>query len=89
VLGSVPVEKPALPELPVDSRQSTVDRKGTRPVWWEHEFVDTDILTLEDVAAGQVVEGPAVLESAATTFAVPPGRKATLDAHQIFHLEVT
>ena len=89
VLGSVPVEKPALPELPVDSRQSTVDRKGTRPVWWEHEFVDTDILTLEDVAAGQVVEGPAVLESAATTFAVPPGRKATLDTHQIFHLEVT
>ena len=51
--------------------------------------MDTDIVTLEDVQAGQVVEGPAVLESPATTFAIPPGRKATLDAHQIFHLEVT
>ena len=89
VLGKVEVEKPALPELQiqstVDSRQSA-GKKGSRPVWWDDSFVDTDILQLEDVGAGQTVSGPAVLESPATTFAVPPGRAARLDEHQIFHL---
>jgi acetone carboxylase, beta subunit len=86
VLGRVPVEKPKLPELPVASRQSP-GVKGSRPVWWRDGFVDTDVYDLEGVPAGQAVEGPAVLESPATTFAVPPGRRVTLDRHQIFHLE--
>jgi hypothetical protein len=33
------------------------------------------------------VVGPAVIESPADTFAIPPDRKATLDQHRIFHLE--
>ena len=85
VLGSVGVEKPALPELPEtsDVRPQT---SGTRDVWWSDGFASTEIFSLEAVQAGQVVEGPAVLESPATTFAIPPGRKATLDSNQIFHL---
>jgi len=86
VLGSVAVEKPALPQLQ-EGRGQRADSKGSRPVWWRDSFVDTEILELESVGAGQVVEGPAVLESPATTFTVPPGRRARLDEHQIFHLE--
>jgi N-methylhydantoinase A/oxoprolinase/acetone carboxylase beta subunit len=87
VLGRVPVEKPALPELE-DRGQRTEDRaKGSRRVWWREGFVETDIYDLEAVGAGHVVEGPAVLESPATTFAIPPGRRARLDEHQIFHME--
>jgi acetone carboxylase, beta subunit len=48
--------------------------------------VDTDVYDLESIAAGQEVEGPTVLESQATTFAIPPGRRATLDRNQVFHL---
>ena len=86
VLGRVAVEKPALPALAVGSWQLAEAAKGSRPVWWHEGFVDTDVYDLEAVGAGQTVEGPAVLESPATTFAIPPGRKATLDRHQIFHL---
>jgi acetone carboxylase beta subunit len=86
VLGKVPVEKPALPELPDASRQSP-GPKDQRRVHFGDGFVDTDIYELEGVGAGQSVVGPAVLESPATTFAIPPGRRATLDRHQIFHLE--
>jgi N-methylhydantoinase A/oxoprolinase/acetone carboxylase beta subunit len=86
VLGKVPVEKPALPELPDASRQSP-GPKGSRPVWWDEGFEDTPIYELEGVGAGQSVVGPAVLESPATTFAIPPERRAALDRHQIFHLE--
>jgi N-methylhydantoinase A/acetone carboxylase beta subunit len=85
VMGSVEVEKPSLPELSEEGGSPPV--KGSRDVHWGEGFVQTDIVTLEDVKAGQTVEGPAILESPATTFAIPPGRRATLDRHQIFHLE--
>jgi acetone carboxylase beta subunit len=85
VLGSVDVEKPALPSL--SDASGSPAAKADRRVWWEDDFVDTAILELESVGAGQVVEGPAVLESPATTFTVPPGRRALLDEHQIFHME--
>jgi acetone carboxylase, beta subunit len=84
VLGKVEVEKPTLPLLAEEGGEPTP--KASRPVHWGEGFVDTDIYDLEGIGAGQVVEGPAVLESPATTFAIPPGRRATLDRHQIFHL---
>jgi acetone carboxylase beta subunit len=84
VLGAVDVEKPALPDLSEEG--GAPDPVASRPVHWGDGFVDTDIYELERVGAGQVVEGPAVLESAATTFTLPPGRRAGLDKHQIFHL---
>jgi N-methylhydantoinase A/acetone carboxylase beta subunit len=88
VLGKVDVEKPALPQLEVaGGRGQVAGGKGSRPVWWHEGFVDTDIYELEAVPGGQAVEGPAVLESPATTFTIPPGRRARLDEHQIFHLE--
>ncbi|HEX4759155.1 MAG TPA: hydantoinase/oxoprolinase family protein [Thermoleophilaceae bacterium] len=87
VLGAVDVEKPTLPSLAETSGAPAT--KPDRPVWWRDGFTDTAILDLESVGAGQIVDGPAVLESPATTFTVPPGRRARLDEHQIFHLEGT
>ena len=86
VLGRVPVEKPALPELPLES--GAPDPRESRPVHWGDGFVPTAIYRLEDVRAGHAIEGPAIVEHSATTFAVPPGRRAKLDTHHIFHLEV-
>jgi N-methylhydantoinase A/oxoprolinase/acetone carboxylase beta subunit len=83
VTGAVDVEKPALPAL--DSVGSA-QPKASRAVHWGNGFVDTDVYDLESITAGQEVEGPAVLESQATTFAIPPGRRATLDRNQVFHL---
>jgi acetone carboxylase, beta subunit len=85
VTGSVEAEKPALPEL--GEREGAPEPKSARPVWFGDRFVEADIYELEAVGAGQEVEGPAVLESPATTFVVPPGTRAALDRHQIFHLE--
>ncbi len=85
VLGSVDVEKPALPDF--DEREGAPPVKGTRAVWWSEDFVDTDLYELDDVEAGNAIDGPAIVESVATTFAIPPGRRARLDRHHIFHLE--
>jgi N-methylhydantoinase A/acetone carboxylase beta subunit len=85
ITGRVPVEKPALPEL--DEVSGPPPSKGARPVHWGDGFTDTEIVQLEEVQAGHAIDGPAIVEHSATTFAIPPGRRATLDRHQIFHVE--
>ena len=88
VLGSVEVEKPALPD--VEERDGDAPVKGVREIWWEAqaglEPIATDLYELDDVAPGATIAGPAIVESVATTLAVPPGRAARLDRHRIFHL---
>ncbi|HEY4894528.1 MAG TPA: hydantoinase/oxoprolinase family protein [Solirubrobacteraceae bacterium] len=91
VHGTVDVEKPALPNLP--EVQGKPPPKATRQVHWGRasrgESVETEIFQLESVQAGNTIEGPAIVEHSATTFAIPPGRRARLDGHQIFHLTDT
>jgi len=84
VLGSVEVEKPALPDFPEHEVSPPV--KGTRRVRWGDDHAETDLYELTDVEAGGSIAGPAIVESVATTFAIPPGREARLDRHHIFHL---
>jgi acetone carboxylase beta subunit len=90
VLGSVAAEKPSLPELELADEAPPFDAsKGSRQVRWGTEPAQTEILQLERLRAGNVIPGPAIIESPATTFAIPPGRRARLDGHLIFHLEAT
>ncbi|MDQ6915053.1 MAG: hydantoinase/oxoprolinase family protein [Actinomycetota bacterium] len=85
VTGSVPVEKPALPDE-AEAGGGAPEPKATRPVWWSDGWADAPIYEQADVRAGHEVAGPAVIESPADTFAIPPGRTARLDRHRIFHL---
>ena len=84
VLGSANVEKPVLPDR--EERGGAPPLKSTRHVYFGDGFVATDIFELSDLHPGQEVPGPAIVESVATTFAIPPGRRARLDRHEIFHL---
>jgi N-methylhydantoinase A/oxoprolinase/acetone carboxylase beta subunit len=85
VKGSVPIEQPKLPTMEEESGTPPV--KEVRPVWWSDAFTDTDVYEMADVRNGHAIEGPAVIEAESTTFAIPPDRRAWLDAHGIFHLE--
>jgi acetone carboxylase, beta subunit len=87
VTGRAEVEKPALPEL--EEVGGSPEPTGERPVWWQNGFADTAIYELDEIRAGQTVDGPAIVESVATTFAIPPGRAARLDPQQIFHLSAS
>jgi acetone carboxylase, beta subunit len=87
VTGRAEVEKPALPGL--EEVGGSPDPKASREVWWHDGFAETQIYELDDVRAGQTVSGPAIIESVATTFTVPPERAARLDSQQIFHLSPT
>jgi N-methylhydantoinase A/acetone carboxylase beta subunit len=87
--GSTEVELPVLPEEPLvgaDERDDSV--KGSRNIYWEGEWIEAEIIDLEKLHAGNVIHGPAVVESPASTMMVPPGRSARLDEHRIFHISV-
>jgi N-methylhydantoinase A/acetone carboxylase beta subunit len=86
VTGSVPVEKPALPDEE-EAVAGEPEPKAARPVWWKDDFAETRIYEQDQLRAGHVVAGPAVIESPADTFAIPPGRRARLDGNRVFHLE--
>ena len=85
VKGSVPVEKPALPERRAERRRGPPE--GDPPGVVADGFADTAIYEMDDVRPGHTLAGPAIVESPADTFAIPPGRSARLDANRIFHLE--
>jgi N-methylhydantoinase A/acetone carboxylase beta subunit len=84
VVGSVEVEKPALPSEELASGAPTP--KASRPVWWDAGFEETPIYEQSDVRAGHRLDGPAVVESPADTLALPPGRSAEMDGNRIWHL---
>ena len=84
VQGSVPVEKPVLPDH--EEVSGAPPEKATREVHWGGGFAPTTIYELDEIQPGHEVAGPAIVESVATTLALPPGRTARLDRHQIFHL---
>jgi N-methylhydantoinase A/acetone carboxylase beta subunit len=86
VTGAVEVEKPALPSEELAGPEPD-GAKGERLVWWRDDWVATTIYEQSDLRAGNIVRGPAIVESPADTLAVPPGRSARLDEHRIFHLE--
>jgi acetone carboxylase, beta subunit len=85
VTGSAHVEKPALPNEP--EAAGTPEPKGERRVWWRDGWAETPIYEQDTIRAGNEILGPAVIESPADTFAIPPGRRVRLDGRRIFHLE--
>ena len=85
VHGSVEVEKPALPELEEVLRAS---RRSPRPAPCAGATATPRPRSSGSRTSRPAIEitGPAIVEHSATTFAIPPGRAARLDAHGIFHL---
>jgi acetone carboxylase beta subunit len=85
--GSVDVDKPALPvETEVGAKIGSSAVKGTRQLYYRGRWHTAQILDLDKIKAGNVVEGPAVVEAPASTMVVPPERTARLDQHRIFHM---
>ncbi|MFM0258444.1 hydantoinase/oxoprolinase family protein [Paraburkholderia sediminicola] len=86
--GLVATQKPVLPEDPeagVTPPQSA--RLGKRPFYRHKTWVEADVWQMEALMAGNHIVGPAIIESASTTFVVPDGFETTLDKHRLFHLQ--
>jgi N-methylhydantoinase A len=64
--------EPAAPEPELLPRAAGAPR--TRSAWFRgHGSVDATVVRLEELAVGEVLAGPALVESAVTTVVVDPG----------------
>jgi acetone carboxylase beta subunit len=85
--GSVATKKPNIPEEPdAGPVPSAESQQGTRPFYYEKQWVDAEIFKMELLKPGNEIKGPAVIESDATTYVVPPGFETFLDVNRLFHL---
>lgn len=82
--------KPVLQTVPRQDANPQAALKGKRPVYspLAQDFVDTNIYDGNRMAAGNVVEGPAVIEEKATSIVVFSGQRATLNEHLTYVIEV-
>jgi acetone carboxylase beta subunit len=85
--GSVETSKPAVPDEKEHGETPAAGAKtGTRKFYDRRKWVEADLYHMESLLPGNRVEGPAVIESDATTFVVPTGFATFLDKHRLFHL---
>jgi N-methylhydantoinase A len=78
VSGVGPITRPELSELPPGDGDPVRARTGARRVFFD-EYVDTPIYWRSDLAPGDVLRGPAVIEEFGSTVPVHPGFVARVD----------
>jgi N-methylhydantoinase A/acetophenone carboxylase len=85
----VPAAKIDLPVLALEGRDPSAAHKGKRSVFWPGPggFRDTPIYAMEALRPGNVIDGPAVVESEYTTLVVPHSMTFSIDNRGLGILE--
>ena len=81
IKASLPVAKPDLKSFAVKTRRASLQPSARRDVFFQDEggFVDCPIYQRQDLAAGDRLTGPAVIEQMDTTTVIPPDFAAEVD----------
>ncbi|HMM78209.1 MAG TPA: hydantoinase/oxoprolinase family protein [Gammaproteobacteria bacterium] len=84
--ADIATPKPQLPILPL-AKAVPADRavKGSRRVYYRGRRLDFRIYEMDELKAGNVVNGPAIIEHPATTFFIPPDKHAAFDERRLIH----
>ena len=64
---------------PDPSASLATARQGSRPVWFDGGWRETDIWARLDLPAGATIGGPAILEQADATTVIEPGFAGRID----------
>ena len=75
------IDRPVLPKLPASP--AAASPKSKRRVFFAGGFAETPIYERASLAAGQQIDGPAVVEEFGSTTVVFPGQRLAVDPHGI------
>lgn len=83
VTGVGPIRRPELRELPARDKDVERARTGTRAVCFVDRdgYVDTAVYARAELAPGDLVAGPAIIEEFGSTIPIHPGFAARVDAY--------
>jgi N-methylhydantoinase A/acetophenone carboxylase len=81
---SLPGDPPELPVYEESAFGPMRALKGRRDVYWVYEntWMSTPVYQFEWLGAGNLIEGPAIIESSFTTYVIPLGYRFALDRHK-------
>lgn len=84
--ADIATPKPQLPELKVAGKKppSTAE-KGARSVYWRGDKHEFRIYEMDPIEAGNLINGPAIIEHPATTLLIPPGFHVEFDSRRLIH----
>lgn len=78
--ATIPKVKPKMGKRPLEGKTPPPEAvKGEREVYFEGQWWKAGIFDMDKLRPGNEITGIAVVEAPATTFFIPPGRKATMD----------
>jgi N-methylhydantoinase A len=84
---TLPKVKPKLAKRPLEGAQPPPEAvKGTREVYLNGAWHRATIYDMDAIRPGNKIEGIAVVEAPATTFFIPPGRRARMDEWSLLWL---
>jgi N-methylhydantoinase A len=79
----MPFELRRVPEAGADAEHA---RKHHRPCWWDGEQIDTPIYDGSSLLAGNVIDGPALIDELTTSVVIPGGYRCEVDAWRNYQL---
>jgi N-methylhydantoinase A/acetophenone carboxylase len=87
--ASIPVEEITVSEHPLEGPDPSAAQKGRREIYWPNlgKLVDTPVYDMDRLRPGNVIDGPAVVESSYTTIPVPENRNFYIDSRKFGVLE--
>lgn len=88
--ATVASARPTLqPEADAGPTPAPAARRGPRPVYWDAQrgLVDTPVWNWAQLGPGNVLVGPAIIESVHTTYVIEPGWRFTLNPYRVGVLE--
>ena len=84
--ADIETPKPAVPIVEMHGpKPPSAATKGHRDGYWRGRTVDFALFEMDEMQAGNVVNGPAVIEHPATTLLVPPDHHIELDDRRLIH----
>ena len=87
VIAEVNTVKPTVGTFELEGKEpSKAARKGTRQVFNQGKWHEGQLFELDELRAGNEIDGLAVIEAPSTTLYVPAGWGAKLDEHEIIWL---
>lgn len=82
LVASSPKVRPCIRERALVSETPAAEaRKGSRRAYFRKDWYDTAVYDFAGLKAGNLIQGPAVIEDRTTTFVVPPDRYVEMDRY--------
>jgi acetone carboxylase beta subunit len=84
--ADIDTPKPKLPVARLSrAKPPSTAEKGERQVHWRGQRVPFRVFEMDPLEAGNVIDGPAIVEHPATTLLVPPDHHVELDERRLIH----